>query len=294
MKIFLAGVEQQDSYKVVGEKKIKNAFLSYYYLRKNTTPEKMSFFRNNLELIILDSGAHTFFSEMAGEGLSVSVHKKKTKTKDTPDEYWEKYKSWLIKYSPFIDFFVELDIGEIVGQKKVLEWREELKALGLYHKCITVYHPDIMSWDDYISTLEDSQSKYVALEGDRPQKRSRLPYLKLIKECYTRGIKVHGFAMTKVSVVETYPFYSVDSTSWKAGCQYGSAKVMTNSGLKNIKFKSKKAMFSVQGDNLLDIHNTDEKHLSRYKNFELTARSYNEWQNKITALWLKRGINWKD
>lgn len=294
MRIYLAGAEQKDSWEMIRQKKMDNCFLSYYYLRNNTTPDKMVFFRQSIKNIIIDSGAHTFFSEQTGEGLSVSVHKKKSKTKDTPEQYWEKYKKWLVSYHQFIDYFVELDIGEIVGQKRVLEWREELKALGLYNKCITVYHPDIMSWNDYIATLEDSQSKFVALEGDRPQKRTRLPYLKLIKECYDRGIKVHGFAMTKNDVVDKYPFFSVDSTSWKAGCQYGSAKVLTSEGIKGVKFKKKSDFAKVKGDNLLDIHNTNNKHLSRMKNFELTIKSYKAWQDNATKLWEKRGIIWKD
>jgi len=33
--------------------------------------------------------------------------------------------------------------------------------------------------------------------------------------------KVHGFAMTKPDYIRRFPFYSVDSTSWKAGSKYG-------------------------------------------------------------------------
>lgn len=293
MKIFLAGAEASDNFEIIERGGIKNAFLSYYYLRKNSSEERLAFYRKNIGTIIVDSGAHTFFAENHELGLSTGVLKKKTKTKQSPESYFEDYKKWVKKYFQYFDYFVELDIGELVGQKKVLAWREELKALGLYKKCITVYHPDVMSWDDYIATLEDSQSKYVALEGDR-SKRTRLPYVKLIKECYDRGIKVHGFAMTKGNVLEKYPFYSADSTSWRAGCQYGCAKVPTINGLENVRYTDQRAMMRVKAVNLLDLHNYDKRYVSVIKNYELTTKAYQEWQDHFTKLWEKRGIIWKD
>jgi len=291
MNIYLAGMEQRETLDVIKAKLVTKAFVSYYYERRHPK-SYMPIIRANVKSIIVDSGAHTFFSEMTNAGLSVSVHKKKTKTKGTPEEYFEGYKKWLKKHYNSFDYFVELDIGEIVGQKKVLQWREELKKLGMYKKCITVYHPDIMTWKDYIATLKDSQSKYVALEGDRPQHRKRLPYLKLIKEGYDRGIKMHGFAMTKEDVYFAYPFYSVDSTSWKAGVIFGVGKVITDKGkLKNIKFKDKKTFFSIGGANV-NLHNK-KLAIARFHRYTLSVKAYQKIEREITRLWKTRGIIWK-
>lgn len=290
MKIYLAGMEQKETVDIVKTGVITNAFISYYYKRKHK-PSLMPFFRKKIKNIIVDSGAHTFFSELTDSGLSVSVHKKKTKTRETPDEYFELYKKWLMKNVDFFDYFVELDIGEITGQKKVLEWREELKNLGLYKKCITVYHPYIMTWADYIATLEDSQSKFVALEGDRPMLRKRLPYMKLIKEGYDRKIKIHGFAMTKSDVYYVYPFYSVDSTSWKAGVQYGIGKVMTEKGkIKNIRFKEKNKCLTVKGGNI-NLHNTNLA-VARFHRYMLSVKAYQKLEKEITKIWKQRKIIW--
>ena len=290
MKIYLAGMEQRETIDIVKAKLVKNAFVSYYYMRRHSQ-NYMGLIRENVKNIIVDSGAHTFFSEMTNAGLSVSVHKKKTLTKGTPEEYFDGYKKWLIQNQAFYDYFVELDIGEIVGQKRVLEWREELKKLGLYKKCITVYHPDIMTMADYIATLDDSQSKYVALEGDRPQHRKRLAYLPLIKLGYDRGIKIHGFAMTKENVYFEFPFYSVDSTSWKAGVIFGIGKCITNRGrITNIKFKDKESFYKIKGASV-NLHNKNLA-IARYDRYSLSIKAYERIEKEVTSIWKSRNIIW--
>ena len=291
MKIYLAGLEQEDTLQLLKEKLIENGFISFYYERKHKK-SLMPVVRKGIKNVIVDSGAHTFFSEMTYAGLSVSVHKKKTKTKETGEEYFTQYKEWLLKNSNYYDYFVELDIGELVGQKKVLEWREELKKLGLYDRCITVYHPDIMTFQDYIDTLEDSQSKFVALEGDRPQHRKRLPYLRLIKEGFNRKVRMHGFAMTKDDAFLKFPFYSVDSTSWKAGVMYGVAKVITaKKKIKNIKFKDKNAFSKIGNANATLIHNK-VLNIARYARYVLSINAYKKIEKEITRIWEARGIIW--
>lgn len=289
MIVYLAGTEAQENKSLIEKGKIKHAFISYYYLRNRTTHELMSFYRKHIDRIVVDSGAHTFLSESESIKTASSL-RKKNKTKETPFEFMEKYKRWVKEFYQYFDNFVELDIGEIVGQENVLRWRKELKELGVYNKCITVYHKNVMSIKDFDDMLDDSQSKYVALEGFRSGRRG-FAYLPLIKKCYDRKIKVHGFAMTKDSVVENYPFYSVDSTSWRAGNQYGTAKVLTSEGTKIIRFKDREGFFKLKGSGLLDIHG-ENKHLSAMKKYELSINAYSEWEEKITRLWEKRGIKW--
>ena len=288
MRLFMAGSEGGLPSKVIEKGFVENAFISYYALRKKKNFD-FPLYRKNIKIIIVDSGAHTFFSELQGQGLSVSVHVKKSKTKETPDEYWENYKKWLVKYHDYFNYFVELDIGEIVGQDKVLQWREELKELGLYNQCITCYHPRIISWEAYIGMLEDSQSKYIAVEGERPGRNS-LPYGRLLKEAYQRGVKVHGFALIKKRLLEKYPFYSADSSSWLSGGQYGSVLSSINGTTKTIKFKSKH-LLKIKAEGLVDLFNKDKMLV---KGLEISAKAYNKYQNYLTNLWATRGIKYED
>lgn len=291
MLIYMAGCESTDTQDVVREGFISHGFFSYYYMRSGEV--KLAWFksaREHVKDIIVDSGAHTFFSEMSQTGLSVSVHRKVTKTLDTPEAYFAKYLQWLLANYEFYDYFVELDIGEITGQKQVLEWREILKTNGLFKKCITVYHPETCTFDEYIEMLKDSESHYVALEGDRPR-RKRLDYLRLIKPAYERGIKVHGFAMTKNDVFTTYPFYSVDSTSWKAGMQYGSAKFITGTGIKIKRYANRTSAFKIHGMNT-DFFSKD-KRVARFNMQKATLRAFSKIEDDTTRLWEKRGIIWE-
>jgi hypothetical protein len=290
MNIYLAGMEQLDGWPFIQRGDIINAFVSYYYVRKKGNSKRMAVMRQKIKRIIIDSGAHSFFAETS-QALSASVVVKKHKTKESPEQFFKEYKEWLHEYWDCFDYFVELDIGEIVGQKRVLEWREELKKEGLFKKCITVVHPKIVSWDDFLQMLDDSESKYIAIEGDRPN-RERLPYNKYLKVAYERGIKVHGFAMTKVDAMDKYPFTSVDSTSWKAGAQYGCTKVITKKGLKNVRFTDKKACM-----NISDIsHKVFSKDLAenRFHRYILSIHAYQKMEEYYTKFWKAKGISWKN
>jgi hypothetical protein len=291
MIIYFAGAEGGDSKEIIETGLVKNGFFSYYYLRNNNV--KNTYFRNHRDFfksIIIDSGAHTFFSERAAEGLSVSNLKKKTKTKGTADEYWQKYKVWLLDNKKYYDYYVELDIGEIVGQEKVNEWRQELKALGIFNRCITVVHPNVVSFEDYLKMLDETESKYVALEGDRDN-RPRLNYNKYLKPAIEKGVKIHCFAMTKDDVYGMFPFYSVDSTSWKAGAQYGITKVKTNQGMKLVRFTDKGHLLSVNSNNIAHTLG-DSKKISRIERYTLSIQAYQDIESYYTRLWERRGVKY--
>ena len=290
MKIYLAGVEGGDTGEIKGL--IDYAFYSYYYMRNSKT-KLIKGAKSLHKLVFVDSGAHSFFSE--DETLAnAGVHSKKTKTKGTPEDYFKKYVVWLKENYQHYDYFAELDIGEIVGQKRVREWREILKKNGLYSKCVSVYHPSVMSIDDYKNMLKDSESKYVALEGDRSN-RKRLPYNKLIKIAYDQGIKVHGFAMTKREVMKKYPFYSVDSTTWKVGVQYGTIPYFYKTQVEKIDYgkniKKEKLLKIIKDIDLDKLYCKDKKTARQYL-LQLGIKAYKLANKYYTKLWEQRNIKW--
>jgi len=298
MRIYLAGVEQHDSDNGLKDNLFTNVFCSYYYLRDKKW-ERIEHVFNHTDSIIVDSGAHSFFSEVdeadPTAGMSASVVRKKKKTKVTPDEYFDGYIKWLEAWHEKFDYFVELDIGELVGQEKVLGWRNRLAEKGLMHKCITVYHPKVITYDEYLKELDNSVSRYIALEGDR-RSRKRLPYRQLIQPAFERGVKVHGFALVKPKLLTDAPFYSVDSSSWKAGSRFGC--LMGNCGgdaLKSVKLNElNNNMIKLLGrvTNLKDIHHTT-KQLQRDKRYEISIKAYKLLQEYFTELWEVRGIDWE-
>ena len=289
MYIYLAGMEQMDAFPNVLLGEVGCAFVSYYYLRNSKSNQKrLPLLRKNIKRIIVDSGAHSFFAKY-NSNLSASVVVNKQKIKETPEVYFQKYRKWIKSNWNNFDYFVELDIGELIGQKQVLKWRKILKKDNLYEKCITVMHPRVVSWKGYLAMLNDSESKYVAIEGDRKY-RKMLNYNKYIKEAYKKNIKIHGFAMTKEKYLNLFPFFSVDSTSWKAGAQYGLSKCITNKGLKIVNFKNKNMFFKVLGANIR-VHSQD-KGEARLHLYRLSILAYTKMEEYYTKLWKTRGIKW--
>lgn len=290
MKIFLAGVEGGEPQKVKNE--IEYAFYSYYYLRGNKRPQVMVGTKEAHKILFIDSGAHSFFNEKSEEGvMSATFHSKKSKTKETPQEYFDAYVIWLKENFDKFDYFAELDIGEIVTQEVVLEWRDVLRKENLYSKCVPVYHPTTMDWNDYMEMLDTCESGYIALEGDRGH-RKRLNYNKLIKPAYDRGIKVHGFAMTKTEVLRNHPFYSVDSTSWLASEMYGTLPLHEQGKIKQIRYQDKKKFTDKLCKLDTNILFGDDLAARRLYNMRLGIKAYKEYEHYYTKLWQKRNINW--
>ena len=248
--------------------------------------------RKHAKTIIVDSGAHTFFSENSDEGLTVSVHTKKTKTKETPEEYFENYLLWAKKYYDYYDYFVELDIGELVGQDVVLQWRERLKQHGIFDKCITVMHPATCTYEEYLQMLDESESKYCALEGLRAG-QAQIPYGKYLLAAYEKGVKVHGFALTNKKIVEKYPFFSVDSSSWKAGLQYGTYARSVDGKSKAISFKENKWGHDMTMPGLIDVY-SDHLKTQRLARLRLAVKSYADMQTYYTKVWKARGIDFSN
>ena len=288
MKIYLAAVEGGGCKPV--RDKIESALYSFYYIKRSKQCIKDA--KKLHRSVFIDSGAHSFFAET--EGIGSANHKiKKSKTKGTPQEYFEIYLSWLVENYEYYDYYAELDIGELVGQQTVNDWREQLKIKGVFDKCITVFHPTCMDWNDYTRMLDDSESGFIALEGDRNSIRKRLNYNKYLKPANERQIKVHGFAMTKQDVLNSFPFYSVDSASWLQAQMYGTLPCFINGKLTALRWADKKHYLRYHKMNL-DRLRSDDKQAQRIYTMELSILAYKEMEEYYTNLWTKRGIIWNE
>lgn len=289
MKVFFAGAENKKWDQYLTSAEAENRFYSYYY-GGSANNEALLLNKRNSNILIVDSGAHTFFSE-SDQSLTASVHKKQNKTKQTPDEYFEKYLEWLIKNKPNFSYFVELDIGELVGQQKVLKWRKQLEKHNLLDKCITVCHPAVTSYETYLKELDESVSRYVAIEGLRPG-QPQIPYGNYVIEAYKKQVKIHGFALTNTKIVSKYPFYSVDSTSWLSASKFGQVFTFTNGRLSSTNMaQSRKLLQKTKVPAKYYDSNTSKLEIS-YELLSTNIKAFQQFENYYTKLWEKRGIKW--
>lgn len=305
MKIYTAAVESTKSSvfpRGIEPNVYRNVFWSYYYSRTKDRTQFLLDLYPSVETLVVDSGAHSFFTEHDAL-LATSGLPKKKKEDNDPDLYFKGFLAWLDIVYESIDYYIELDIGELVGQEKILQWRKILQERGFWDKGIAVYHPKVVSWDNYLMALDSVHSRYIAVEGDRVYRKT-LYYMPIIKEAYNRGIKIHGFALTKPEVLNRYPFYSTDSTSWKNGPRYGRLPIWQDDRLTHLAMKrsgrgsgitdnvrKKLGQEAILNKAIGGILPSDAS--SRTNRFRYSIKTYRAMEEHYTKLWLKRGIDWE-
>lgn len=127
MKIFLSAVEGSSPRKGL-EKLIEENYcfkynlMSYYCIRNNNY-EFAKIMRDKSELIMIDSGAHSF------------QHGKKVDW----EEYTKEYARFIKEFDkPNVVGYFEMDVDNVIGYEKVLELRKILQNVS--NKIIPVWH----------------------------------------------------------------------------------------------------------------------------------------------------------
>jgi hypothetical protein len=290
VKLYFAGTENvNDSYRWE-PLPTDNLFCTFFYAtRTSKLLQKLA--GKHKGLITIDSGAHSFFGYA---GISTQTHHNKKqhgKSKmPCPIRYFDQYLYWLKRHEHLFDYFVELDIQAIVGFEKVRFWRRKLERLNLWHKCIPVLHSCDTN-DEMMETISDCASKYVGFEGLRDRKVN-IPYMKLLDYCYKRNVRTHGFALTNNKILEAYPFYSADSTTWTSTVRYGSFMVFDR-GMKIVQKPPTRRNYLKNRINP-GIFNTVKDEQTSRKKLEHSASVLRKAEVFLTTLWESRGVKWQD
>jgi hypothetical protein len=289
MKIYLAAAESHyQTYDLVYPK-YANIFCSYYY--KNNTEWALTQFKKvgHKGTIVIDSGAHTFFGH---KGIvAVQLYDKSKKKMPDPMEYFKAYLVWVKKWYKFFDYFVELDLQELLSYDIILKWRDMFKEAGVFDKCITCYHTGD-NWLQFTEMINQSESKYIGLEGHRLG-WEHLPYNKFLKYCYENNCKAHGFAFTRMALLKEFPFYSVDSSSWLRTVKFGSINVFDKE-TKTVRLVAPTKANFLRFKFPINFHNTCKgKEIYKIKD-EYSMDAFLEYEKYITDYWKVRGILWKN
>lgn len=128
---------------------------------------------------------------------------------------------------------------------------------------------------------------YLGLGGiarlSRPKRIEWLDTVWPIIRASTRWpLRVHGWGVTDSIVMERYPWYSVDSTTWTVGSWYGSSLV-------------RRGRLPVQKrEQLPPALKLERNSVSRLMRLRHTARALIDFQRYVTNLWKSRGIDWEE
>lgn len=204
MRLFIAGLytanfhdgstqfQKLDPREQQGHRSVENKLESYHYIHKQSYVDKI---REAGDKVFLDSGAFSAFTL----GKEVNIYE---------------YCDYIQRNQDIIEVASVLDgIGDAqkTYENQMLMESRGVKPLPCFH-----YNEDERYLEWYISRYE-----YITLGGMVPISNNQLfHWLDRIWEkylCDPSGrprLKVHGFGLTSVPLMERYPWYSVDSSSW--------------------------------------------------------------------------------
>lgn len=200
MKIFLSSLENNTA-RVSEIGKMHYNLISYYYGRR--CDDRVRNIIANSELIMIDSGAHTF-----QKGTHVDW-----------EQYTREYAEWIKAHDcdTIIGYF-EMDVDNVIGYDHVLKLRRILEQAS--DKIIPVWHKN-RGIEEYKKMCRDYAGKVVAITGFKNEDIRDEQYPMFLKYAWQNGCKVHCLGMTRKQVLDKIPFDYVDSSSWTQGVLYG-------------------------------------------------------------------------
>lgn len=229
MDIYLAATASiYNLQQIVGLSYYMQSFFNLATFVDRKKPEVLQH-RNIAQKFILDSGAFTYMK---------SNYKKE---KPNWNIYIDEYAQYIVRNN--IWRYMELDIDNIVGYDKVLEFRKTLES-KTNRPCIPVWHTS-RGYDQYKRMCDEYD--YIAIGGvasgmqnikDTSRDNKQIEMLSgLVNYAHKNNTKVHGLGFTTVQYLPQIHFDSVDSTSWLRASIYGALMYFDGSTIKRIEKK---------------------------------------------------------
>lgn len=216
MKIFLSSLEnappgkEDNGMHIVDrliDQKIKMYWnlMSYYYIRGRSQRLALTI-RDNSELVLIDSGAHSF---QFGLGKEVNW-----------EDYTREYAAFIKEFDrPNVLGYFEMDIENLIGYDRVLQLRRILESVT--DKVIPVWHP-LRGINEYEKMCQEYAGRIVAIGGFRGTDIRDDQFIMFLKVARKYGCKVHCLGMTRMEVLDKVPFDFTDSSTWSAQGRFGS------------------------------------------------------------------------
>jgi len=167
---------------------------SYFFLKQQPEEFKKLFPNKSF---FLDSGAFT--ADSTGENIDLN-----------------NYIKFIKKHKDSIKTYANLDvIGDAEetyqNQKKMED--QNLNPIPTFH-----YKTPFKYLEKYVN---EGYKKYALGGLVGVNRKDKMPW---IKRCFNKipnNLEVHGYGITSPSIVEKFPFHSVDSSSWMCGGRFG-------------------------------------------------------------------------
>lgn len=193
--------------------------LSYHYFKKMDLDELVDGMSAK-PMIFADSGAYSAWTQ----GAEVKVK-----------EYAEWLKRWQHLLSVYVNLDVIRDVDATASNQRLLE-REGLAPIPVFH---TGSPMDVL--DDLAKSYP-----YIALGGMVGS--SGAACLRWSAACMKRtqdqGTVFHGFGQTRKALIESLPWYSVDSSSWGSGHRFGAVDIWNGRTWTKVRVGNAKSVYA--------------------------------------------------
>ena len=223
--MLFSGVEDDRNFQILYDMGIRNFLISFHYIQKKHL--NVSKYEEMGVKFFVDSGAFTYITNLEYEEYTI--------------EQWEalieRYLRWIEKHSSIVFAFASLDLEYLVGGEKVQEWNEKYFEPFMLRTGIPVcfvYHDNAtkLTWEQYCQRYPYVGVSWGGLDTQGNDVKYGLNKLR-IAEKY--GAVVHGMAMTQTALLTKLPFYTVDSTTWLVGLQYGEVNYWNGKKMSRLK-----------------------------------------------------------
>lgn len=223
--MMFSGVEDDKNFQILYDMGIRNFLISYHYVQKKHL--STSKYEEMGVKFFVDSGAFTFMSSLEHRDYTIEQWEK----------YIESYLRWIEKHRSIVFAFASLDLEYLVGGDQVQIWNEKYFEPFMLRTGIPVcfvYHDNAtkLTWEQYCERYP-----YVGISwGGIDTQGNDLSYgMNRLKVAEKYGAVVHGMAMTQTALLTKLPFYTVDSTTWLVGLQYGEVNYWTGKKMSRLK-----------------------------------------------------------
>lgn len=248
------------------------------YCKKYKSPKLYSILgqKNDIQnwddnhFLMVDSGAHSWNKETI-----TKIGMKRTSKIKPAGEFIKEYYKFIKKHRDKKVIFVEFDVYGHLSKKKIDKMYYKIINLKNFNgKFIRVYHPMIDNGTlEILKEWINEGQKYIGIGNDS------IPYLDDIFALTKDEVKIHGFAMTKIPLLEKYPFFSVDSTSPLSTVIFGRYTKPIMSFKEKDDIIKEKSIECFQDD---------------WERLEKAVIETKKTEEYLTDLWIKKGIKWPE
>lgn len=222
-----SGVEDTKNFNILYDLGIRDFLISFHYIQQKNLD--INIYADRGIKFFIDSGAYTYMNNPDYNERTV--------------EEWEEhikfYLLWAKEHKDLIFALASFDLENLVGAEQVQKWNEKYFEPFMLETGIPVcfvWHNDnyYLTWEQYCQRypyVGVSWGTDVYDDGSGGLKTG----ISMLRVAEKYGAVVHGMAMTRTSLLPKLPFYTVDSTTWMVGVQYGEVNYWTGKKMTRLK-----------------------------------------------------------